>query len=95
LAPGPLTGPHPSVHLILDHYSPHKHANVNTLLAKHPRSHLHFIPAFSSWLNMIERWFAVLDYKAIRRAIFQSVADRIAAIASPSTQPPTKTPTLQ
>jgi len=68
------------VHLILDNYSTHKHQNVKNWLAKHPRFHLHFIPTSSSWLNMVERFFGKLDDKAIRRGVFQSVPDLIAAI---------------
>ena len=49
-------------------------------LAKHPRFHLHFIPTSSSWLNLIERWFRELTDKAIRRGVFHSVPDLIAAI---------------
>jgi len=68
------------VHLILDNYSTHKHANVKTWLAKHPRFHLHFIPTSSSWLNMVERFFGKLEDKALRRGVFKSVPDLIAAI---------------
>jgi transposase len=68
------------IHLILDNYSTHKHANVIKWLAKHPRFHLHFTPTSSSWLNMIERWFGKLTDKAIRRGVFHSVPDLIAAI---------------
>ena len=68
------------IHLILDNYSTHKHANVKTWLAKHPRFHLHFTPTSSSWVNMVERFFGKLTDKAIRRGIFQSVPDLIAAI---------------
>ena len=68
------------IHLILDNYSTHKHANVNKWLAKHPRFHLHFTPTSSSWLNLVERFFGKLTDKAIRRGIFQSVPDLIAAI---------------
>ncbi len=68
------------IHLILDNYSTHKHQNVKNWLAKHPRFHLHFTPTSSSWLNMVERFFGKLDDKAIRRGIFQSVPDLIAAI---------------
>jgi len=68
------------VHLILDNYSTHKHANVKTWLTKHPRFHLHFTPTSSSWVNMVERFFGKLTDKAIRRGIFQSVPDLIAAI---------------
>jgi transposase len=68
------------IHLILDNYSTHKHESVKTWLAKHPRFHLHFIPTSSSWLNMVERWFGKLEDKAVRRGVFRSVADLIAAI---------------
>ncbi len=68
------------VHLILDNYSTHKHENVKKWLAKHPRFQLHFIPTSSSWLNMVERWFGKLTDKAIRRGVFHSVPDLIAAI---------------
>jgi transposase len=68
------------VHLILDNYGTHKHANVVAWLAKHPRSHLHFTPTSSSWLNLVERWFRNLTDKAIRRGVFHSVPDLIAAI---------------
>ena len=68
------------IHLILDNYSTHNHANVKTWLAKHPRFHLHFTPTSSSWLNLIERWFGKLTAKAIRRGVFHSVPDLITAI---------------
>ena len=68
------------IHLILDNYSTHNHANVKTWLAKHPRFHLHFTPTSSSWLNLIERWFGKLTDKAIRRGVFHSVPDLITAI---------------
>jgi transposase len=68
------------LHLILDNYGTHTHANVDAWLSKHPRFHLHFIPTSSSWLNLIERWFAQLTEKAIRRGVFHSVPDLIAAI---------------
>jgi transposase len=68
------------VHLILDNYSTHKHENVETWLAKHPRFHLHFTPTSSSWLNLVERWFGKLTDKAIRRGVFHSVPELINAI---------------
>ena len=49
-------------------------------LDKHPRFHLHFTPTSSSWLNLVERWFRNLTDKAIRRGVFKSVPDLIAAI---------------
>lgn len=68
------------IHLILDNYSTHKHANVKTWLDKHPRFHLHFTPTSSSWLNLVERFFGKLTDKTIRRGTFTSVPDLIAAI---------------
>ncbi len=68
------------VHLILDNYATHKHANVKAWLAKNPRFHLHFTPTSSSWLNLVERWFRELTDKAIRRGVFHSVPDLIEAI---------------
>ena len=68
------------VHLILDNYSTHKHANVQAWLDKHPRFKLHFTPTSSSWLNLVERWFRELTDKALRRGVFHSVPDLIAAI---------------
>jgi transposase len=68
------------VHLILDNYATHKHADVAAWLAKHPRLHLHFTPTSSSWLNLVERWFREITDKAIRRGVFHSVPDLIAAI---------------
>ncbi len=70
------------LHLILDNYQTHKHPNVNAWLEKHPRFHLHFIPTSSSWLNLIERWFGLLSDKALRRGVFRSVAELVAAIES-------------
>lgn len=68
------------IHLILDNYATHKHADVRAWLAKHPRFHLHFTPTSSSWLNLVERWFRELTDKALRRGVFRSVPDLIAAI---------------
>jgi transposase len=68
------------LHLIVDNYRTHKHDNVNAWLEKHPRFHLHFTPTSSSWLNLVERWFRELTDKAIRRGVFYSVPDLIAAI---------------
>ena len=68
------------IHLIVDNYSTHKHANVRAWLAKHPRFHLHFIPTSSSWLNLVERWFREITDKRIRRGVFKSVAQLIEAI---------------
>ena len=79
------------IHLILDNYSTHKHADVRQWLDKHPRFHLHFTPTSSSWLNQVERWFRELTDKALRRGTFGSVPDLIAAIQEYMT-PTTTTP---
>lgn len=68
------------VHLILDNYHTHKHAEVVAWLGKHKRFHLHFTPTSSSWLNLVERWFRELTDKNIRRGSFPSVPDLIASI---------------
>jgi transposase len=68
------------IHLILDNYGSHGHANVKAWLAKHPRFHLHFIPTSSSWLNLVERWFGLLTEKAVRRGVFGSVPELTEAI---------------
>jgi len=69
-----------AVHMILDNYATHKHKDVAAWLAKHPRFQLHFTPTSSSWLNLVERWFRDLSGKALRRGVFHSVPDLIAAI---------------
>ena len=69
-----------AIHLMLDNYGTHGHPNVKAWLAKHPRFHLHFTPTSSSWLNLVERWFRELTDKAIRRGVFRSVPELIAAI---------------
>lgn len=68
------------LHLIVDNYSAHKHANVEAWLKKHPRFHIHYTPTSSSWLNMVERWFRELTQKRIRRDSFRSVQQVIDAI---------------
>jgi transposase len=69
-----------AVHLILDNYATHKHPKVTKWLSKHPRFHLHFTPTSSSWLNLVERFFRELTDKALRRGVFGSVPDLIAAV---------------
>jgi transposase len=68
------------LHLIVDNYSTHKHADVQAWLKRHRRFHVHFTPTSSSWLNLIERWFRDLTDKRIRRGAFRSVAQLIQAI---------------
>ena len=68
------------LHLIVDNYSAHKHDRVKRWLERHPRFHLHFTPTGCSWLNLVERWFAEITRKRIRRGDFHNVAELIAAI---------------
>jgi len=68
------------LHLILDNYGTHKHKNVKAWLAEHPRFHLHYVPTSCSWLNLVERFFAEITNKAIRRAAFDSVAELVETI---------------
>jgi transposase/transposase-like protein len=61
------------VHLILDNYATHKTPDIRRWLLRHPRFHLHFTPTSGSWLNMVERWFAELTTKKIKRGAHTSV----------------------
>lgn len=61
------------VHIVVDNYATHKTPRVKRWLLKRPRFHLHFTPTYSSWLNQVERLFAELTAKAIRRGSFTSV----------------------
>ena len=68
------------VHLILDNYSTHKTPLIRRWFVKRPRSHLHFTPTGASWLNLVERWFAALTEKQIRRGVHRSTRELEAAI---------------
>jgi len=72
--------PRRELHLICDNYGTHKHPAVRQWLAEHPRFHLHFTPTSASWLNLIERWFAVISQQSIRRGSFNTVAELERAI---------------
>jgi len=71
---------HLDLHLIMDNYATHKTPEVKDWLDRHPRFHAHFIPTSSSWLNLVERFFAEITGKRIRRGTFRSVAELEAAI---------------
>lgn len=62
-----------SVHLVLDNYATHKTAAVQRWLKRHPRYVLHFTPTSASWLNQVERVFADLTEKQLRRGVFTSI----------------------
>lgn len=62
------------VHLVVDNYGTHKTQAVRRWLLRHPRFHVHFTPTSASWINMVERWFADLTNKQIRRGAHRSTA---------------------
>jgi len=61
------------VHLVMDNYATHKVAKVNAWLLRHPRYHVHFTPTSASWLNLVERLFAEVTQKCVRRGSHTSV----------------------
>jgi transposase len=68
------------VHLVLDNYGTHKTALVRRWLQRRTRYHLHFTPTHASWLNQVERWFALLTHRQIKRGSHTSVQELEAAI---------------
>ena len=74
--------PELDIHLILDNYGTHKTQLIRDWLAKRPRFHLHFTPTSASWLNLVERWFALLTEKQLRRAVHRSTKELETAIRS-------------
>ena len=69
------TEPELDLHIIVDNYSTHKHANIRKWLERNERVQLHFTPTSSSWLNLVERFFGLLTEKTIRRGVFTSVKE--------------------
>ena len=63
------------LHLVCDNYATHKAPAIKTWLLRHPRFHLHFTPTSASWLNLVERWFAELTNRKLRRSAHRSVAE--------------------
>ena len=70
------------LHLICDNYATHKTPAVRNWLIRHPRFHLHFTPTSSSWLNLVERWFAELTNRKLRRSAHRSVRELEADITA-------------
>jgi transposase len=68
------------IHVVLDNLSAHKSPVVKRWLARHPRFHFHFTPTYSSWLNLVERFFGLLTEEALRRGSHTSIPDLRAAI---------------
>ena len=69
-----------AVHIVLDNYGTHAHEAVRRWLADRPRYHLHFTPTGASWLNLVERFFAEITQRRIRRGTFRSVPELVRAI---------------
>lgn len=76
------TPPQLDLHLVLDNYATHKTPAIHRWLLTHPRFHLHFTPTYSSWLNLVERWFAELTNRKLRRSAHRSVRTLEADIKS-------------
>src|SRR5271168_1732160 len=74
--------PELDIHLILDNYGTHKTQLIRDWLVKRPRFHLHFTPTSASWLNLVERWFALLTEKQLRRGVHRSTNELETAIRS-------------
>jgi len=68
------------IHLILDNYGTHKTLMIRNWLAKRPRFHVHFTPTSASWLNLVQRWFALLTERQLRRGVHRSTKELKAAI---------------
>ncbi len=68
------------LHLVMDNYAAHKHANIRSWLAQNPRFVIHFTPTHASWMNLVEVWFSLIERQAIRRGVFTSVKDLNAKI---------------
>ncbi len=73
---------HLDVHLVVDNSSTHKTPEIHRWLLRHPRFQLHFTPTYSSWLNLVERWFAELTAKWLRRGTHRSTKELEAAITT-------------
>jgi transposase len=61
------------VHVIMDNLGTHKAKAVTRWFARHPRFHAHFTPTYSSWLNQVERWFALLEQRQLKRGVHRNV----------------------
>jgi transposase len=63
------------VHVVLDNLATHKTPAVHRWFLRHPRFHVHFTPTYSSWLNQVERWFGLLEAKALKRGVHRSTLE--------------------
>ena len=62
------------VHIVMDNYATHKTPKIKAWLARRPHYHVHFTPTSASWINQVERWFAELTRKRLRRGVHTSVS---------------------
>ena len=67
--------PRRKLHVVVDNYATHKHPTVQAWLARNPRITLHFTPTSASWMNLVERWFAELTNRKLRRSTHRSVVE--------------------
>ena len=67
-------------HIVMDNYGTHKTKLIRDWFAKRPRWHVHYTPTSASWINQVERFFALLTARALRRGVFRSVAELETAI---------------
>jgi len=67
--------PNLDIHIVMDNYATHKTPLIHRWLARHPRYHMHFTPTGASWLNLVERWFAALTEKQLRRGVHRSTRE--------------------
>jgi len=74
--------PDQELHVVVDNYHTHKHADIQRWLARNPRITLHFTPTSGSWLNLVEVFFGIITRQAIRRGTFESVKELVAAIST-------------
>ncbi len=72
----------PEVHLVTGNYATHKTPRIKAWLARRPHWHVHFTPTSASWINQVERWFAELTRKQLRRGVHRSTAELEAGIAA-------------
>lgn len=68
------------VHLVMDNYATHSAPEIQRWRKRHRRFHFHFVPTYSSWLNQVERWFALLSERALKRGVHRSTQALEAAI---------------
>jgi transposase len=68
------------IHIVMDNYGTHKTEQVKKWFLKHPRYHVHYTPTYSSWLNQVERWFALLTERALKRGSHRTTRELETAI---------------